>query len=102
MIINLILAVFITLAVVSYLYLKTKQFRTVLPIRKKWYQYRSGQSLSLLIIIFALNQLVLFQTPITYIICAILIVFGAITLVGYTKRVRHYAQFIHEEYALNQ
>lgn len=99
---NIILAVFIIIAVVSYLYLKTKQLRTTLPIRKKWYRYRSGQALSTFLVIFAINQLVLFQTPTTYIVCAILIIFGVITLVGYTKRVRHYGQFVQEEFALNQ
>lgn len=98
---NIILAVFIVLAVVSYLYLKTKQLRSTLPIRKKWYRYRAGQSLSLFLIIFAINQIVLFQSPITYIISAILVIFGAITIVGYTKRARHYGQFVKEEFALN-
>lgn len=99
---NLILAVFIVLAIVSYLYLKMKQIRTTLPIRKKWYQYRSGQSLSLFLIIFAINQLVLYQTSTTYIICAILFLFGVVALIGFTKRAKHYAQFVQEEAVLNQ
>lgn len=98
---NIILAVFIVVAFVSYLYLKTKQLRSTLPIRKKWYRYRAGQSLSLVLIIFAINQVILFQTPITYIVCGLLAIFGVITIIGYTKRVRHYGQFVKEEYTLN-
>lgn len=101
-ILNIILAVFIIFAIVSYLYLKTKQMRTNLPIRKKWYQFRAGQSLSIMLVLFAANQLILFQTPITYVISALLILFGVTTMIGYTKRVRHYGQFIQEEFVLNQ
>lgn len=99
---NIILAVFIVLAFVSYLYLKTKQLRSTLPIRRMWYQNRAGQSLSFILIVFAINQIILFQTPITYIVSAVLIVFGAVTIVGYTKRVRHYGKYVDEEFTLNQ
>lgn len=101
-IINFILAVFIILAVVSYLYFKTKQFRTSLPIRKKWYLNRAGQSLGIFIMLFGINQIVLFQTTITIIVSIIFISVGLFTSINYYKRVKHYRKFISEETALNQ
>ncbi|GEK34715.1 YtpI family protein [Kurthia sibirica] len=101
-IINIILAVFIILAVVSYLYFKTKQFRTALPIRKKWYQNRAGQSLGAFVMLFGINQIVLYQSAITIIVCIIFIALGSLTIAHYSKRVKHYGQFIKEEAALNQ
>ncbi len=99
---NVILAFLIVISVVFYLYLKTKQIRTNLPIRKKWYANRAGVSLGVLLILFGINQIILYHTVLTYVVCAILILFGLFACVNYTKRVRHYSQYIDEEEELNK
>ncbi|MGX9135560.1 YtpI family protein [Rummeliibacillus sp. JY-2-4R] len=99
---NIILAFLIVISVVFYLYLKTKQFRTSLPIRKKWYANRAGVSLGVLLILFGINQIIIYHTILTYVVCTILILFGLFASINYTKRVRHYSQYIDEEEQLNK
>lgn len=101
-IVNIILALLVVITVVFYLYFKTKQFRTNLPIRKKWYAGRAGVSLGVLLVLFGINQIILYHTVLTYVICAILIVFGFFVFISYSKRVRHYGQHIAEEEKLNK
>ena len=101
-ILNIILAFFIVITVVFYLYFKTKQFRTDLPIRKKWYANRAGIALGILLILFGINQIILYHTVLTYVVCAIMIVFGVFVCINYSKRVRHYGQYIAEEEELNK
>ncbi|WP_397539605.1 YtpI family protein [Rummeliibacillus pycnus] len=101
-ILNIILAFFIVITFVFYLYFKTKQFRTNLPIRKKWYANRAGIALGILLILFGINQIILYHTVLTYVVCAIMIVFGVFACINYNKRVRHYGQYITEEEELNK
>ncbi|MGM9967052.1 MULTISPECIES: YtpI family protein [unclassified Rummeliibacillus] len=101
-ILNIILALLIIITFVFYLYFKTKQFRTNLPIRKKWYANRAGIALGMLLILFGINQIIIYHTILTYVVCAILILFGLYATVNYNKRVRHYAQYIAEEEELNK
>lgn len=101
-ILNIILALLIIITFVFYLYFKTKQFRTNLPIRKKWYANRAGIALGMLLILFGINQIIIYHTILTYVVCAILILFGLYATVNYNKRVRHYGQYIAEEEELNK
>ncbi|MBK3493584.1 YtpI family protein [Viridibacillus sp. YIM B01967] len=101
-ILNVILAILIAITVVFYFYLKTKQFRSTLPIRKNWYASRSGVALGGLLIFFGINQIIMYHTILTYVISTVLILFGLFTAVNYNKRVRHYGQFVEEEYNLNK
>lgn len=101
-ILNIILAFLIIITFVFYLYFKTKQFRTALPIRKKWYANRAGIALGILLILFGINQIILYHTLLTYVVCAIMIIFGLFACFNYNKRVRHYAQYITEEEELNK
>ncbi|MGE7918570.1 YtpI family protein [Viridibacillus sp. NPDC093762] len=101
-ILNVVLAILIAITVVFYFYLKTKQFRSDLPIRKKWYSSRAGVALGGLLVIFGINQTILYHTTLTYIVCAVLVLFGLFTAFNYNKRVRHYGQFVEEEYRLNK
>ncbi|MGG0656346.1 YtpI family protein [Rummeliibacillus pycnus] len=99
---NIILAFLIIITFVFYFYFKTKQFRTNLPIRKKWYANRAGVALGILLILFGINQIILYHTVLTYVVCAIMIVFGLFACINYNKRVHHYAQYIAEEEELNK
>jgi len=101
-ILNIILAFLIIISFVFYLYFKTKQFRTSLPIRKKWYANRAGIALGIILILFGINQIILYHTVLTYVICLIMIVFGFFACNNYYKRVRHYGQYIAEEEELNK
>ncbi|WP_102691066.1 YtpI family protein [Rummeliibacillus pycnus] len=101
-ILNIILAFLIVISFVFYLYFKTKQIRTNLPIRKKWYTNRAGVALGIILILFGINQIILYHTVLTYVVCLIMIVFGLFACINYYKRVRHYGQYIAEEEELNK
>ena len=101
-ILNIILAFLIVISFVFYLYFKTKQFRTTLPIHKKWYANRAGVSLGILLTLFGINQMIIYHTTLTYIVCMIMILFGVYAFINYNKRVRHYGQYIAEEEELNK
>lgn len=98
-------AVFIFLIVISfafYFYFKTKQFRSELPIAKKWYSNRALIALGSLLFFFGLNQLFLFPTTLTYVISGLFIVIGLFTMVNYYRVAKHYGQFVEEEFHLNK
>ena len=98
-------AMFVSLIVVSfvfYLYLKVKQFRSELPIAKKWYANRALVALGSLLLFFGINQLFLFPSTLTYVISALFIGLGLFTIVNYYKAAKHYGQFVDEEFRLNQ
>lgn len=100
--INLIFVVFIVFSFVAYFYFKTKQFRSALPIAKKWYQSKAGVALGIFISIFGLNQAYLFQTTTTFIIVGIFLLFGIAVTFDNIKKTRHYGKFVQEEYELNK
>ncbi|KYG58172.1 YtpI family protein [Planococcus maritimus] len=96
--------IFIFLIIVSavfYLYYKTKQIRTRLPVRKNWYASRAQIALGSFIAFFGVNQLFIFQTAVTYIIAGIFIVLGLVLIVHNYKANRHYQAFLDEETRLN-
>lgn len=89
---------------IYYFYLKTKQFHTsrVFPIRKKMYKSLAGIPLGLLLVFFALNQLVLFDGIVTYLVAALFIIVGVVTAVYNYNAFQHYKQFVDEEADLNK
>lgn len=99
---NIFIVFFIVLAFVAYFYFKTRQFRSTLPIRKKWYQSKAGIALGAFIMLFGINQAYLFPSTITFVVVAIFIILGIALLIDNTKKMRHYGQFIQEEYELNK
>lgn len=92
----------IILSIVLYFYYKTKQFRTALPIRKKWYASTASMFLGSFLVFFGINQLVSFSGAVTYIISGVFIVLGLGLIVYHFKAARHYHKFVAEETRLNQ
>ena len=99
---NFIFVFFIVVSFVFYFYYKTKQFRSTLPIRKKWYTAKAGLALGVFYIAFACNATIVYQTLVGYIIAAIFFVLGMGLAVNNYKRARHEGQYIQEEYELNK
>lgn len=100
--INFILVFLIIVSIVFYLYYKTKQFRTNLPIHSNWYKSLASTSLGVLVAAFGLNQMLLFQTTVTYIIAALFILLGGALAIYNYKAAKHYRQFLEEERELNK
>ncbi|AYC29841.1 YtpI family protein [Paenisporosarcina cavernae] len=99
--VNLFLVIGIVISAVFYLYFKTKQFRSSLPITKKWYANRALISLGSLLVFFGINQMILYPSTLTYVIGALFILLGIGTVGYYWKVAKHYGQFVKEEQAIN-
>ena len=99
---NYALFVVIIVTAVVYLFFKTKQFRTTLPIRKKWYKAKAGVTLGCFITAFGLNTGMLYHDAVGVIVAASFILLGSVVISGQLKRVRHEGKYILEEYELNK
>lgn len=88
---------------VFYLYFKFRQMRTtyVLPIRKKMYASMAGASLGGLLLFFGLNQILIFDKFIVYVIAAIFIPLGLYVLIHNFRAYKHYIKFVKEEARIN-
>lgn len=100
--INALFVVLIVLSFVLYFYFKTKQFRSELPIAKKWYANRALVALGSLLFFFGINQISLFPSTLTYVISGVLILIGLYTMIYYFRVAKHYGQFVEEEFHLNK
>ncbi|MBD8026235.1 YtpI family protein [Ureibacillus sp. Re31] len=99
---NYIFVFFIVVSFVAYFYYKTRQFRSTLPIRKKWYKAKAGVALGIFIMVFGLNTCIIYPTLVGFIIAAVFILVGFMEAFSSYKRVRHEGQFVEEEYELNK
>ncbi|WP_341300061.1 YtpI family protein [Lysinibacillus sp. FSL H8-0500] len=99
---NFIFVFVIIVSFVFYFYFKTKQFRSPLPIAKKWYKSKANIGFGSFILFFALNQAYLFPGLYTFIIVTILVILGIYVIVENIKKARHYGQFVEEEFRINQ
>lgn len=96
---------FLTIVVIAfavYFYYKTKQFRSTLPIRKKWYKAKAGIALGVFIIAFGINAVIIHQSLVSYIICAIFVILGLVQAYNNYLRMRHEGKYVQEEYELNR
>lgn len=59
-------------------------------------------SLAAFIILFGFNQALMFPDWITFLIAGLFVIIGAVLGVGSYRRVKHYGQFVEEEYELNK
>lgn len=98
---NFLLVACIIASLVFYFYFKTKQFRSTLPIRSKWYKAKSGVALAAFIISFGLNATILYPDVVGYIVAIVFLIIGIGVGTNSYKRMRHEGRFVQEEYDLN-
>lgn len=101
-ILNYLFVAGIILSFVAYFYYKTKQFRSTLPIRKKWYTAKAGTALGIFMIFFGLNVTIIYPTFVGYAVAVVFIIIGAGLAFNNYKRARHEGRFVEEEYRLNK
>ena len=75
-----ILVIFIMIALAFYIFYKAKYFRSKLPVEKKWISSKSSISLGAFVALFGINQLFLFQSGVTYIVAAVFIIIGLLSI----------------------
>ena len=92
-----LLVVLIVISLGLYVYFKIKSVRSRMPMEKKWVSGKSSMALGTFVALFGINQLFLFQTAATYIIAAIFIIVGALSLWGGFKMYKFYLPYAIEE-----
>ncbi len=85
-----ILVLLIVLSFVFYIFYKIKYVRSNRPAERKWLSAKSSIALGLFVAMFGLNQLFLFHTTVTYIVGAIFIIIGLVSVWGGIKAYKFY------------
>ena len=93
----LVFPIFIILSLAFYVFYKIKSVRTHLPMEKKWISGKSSIALGTFVAFFGINQLFLFQSTVTYIVAAVFILMGSISLIGGYKMYKFYLPYAIEE-----
>lgn len=101
--INLLFVTMIVFTFIFYFYFKTKQFRSTLPIRTKWYKAKAGVALGAFIAAFGMNAIVIYEgSVVSIIVAAIFVIVGFNVGFKQWKRVKHEGQYVKQEYELNK
>ncbi|RSD27709.1 YtpI family protein [Mesobacillus subterraneus] len=85
--------IFVLLIVLSfafYIFYKIKYVRSKRPAERKWLSAKSSIALGLFVALFGLNQLFLFDTTVTYIVGAIFLIIGSLSIWGGIKAYKFY------------
>ena len=85
-----IFVLLIVLSFVFYIFYKIKYVRSRKPAERKWLSAKSSIALGLFVALFGLNQLFLFQTTVTYIVGAIFMLIGSMSVWGGIKAYKFY------------
>lgn len=85
-----IFVLLIVLSFVFYIFYKIKYVRSKRPAERKWLSAKSSIALGLFVGLFGLNQVFLFQTTITYIVAAIFIIIGSMSIWSGVKAYKYY------------
>ncbi|MFC5542551.1 MAG: YtpI family protein [Bacilli bacterium] len=99
---NALLVTLIIASFAAYFYYKTKQFRSTLPIQKKWYKAKAGVALGLFVVFFGLNTFVVQDSMLGYIVGAVFVIVGLMESYFNLKRAKHEGKFVKQEYELNK
>ena len=92
-----IFAFIIILSFVFYIYYKVKYVRSKMPIERKWLSAKSSIALGLFVLFFGINQLTLFDETVTYVVAAIFIIIGGLSVYGGIKAYRFFLPLAIEE-----
>ncbi|MFE8703726.1 YtpI family protein [Cytobacillus sp. FJAT-54145] len=85
-----IFVMFIIVSLVFYVFYRVKAYRSKLPAEKKWISSKASIALGLFVGIFGLNQLFLNPSTVTYIVSAVFILIGGISVWGGIKSYQFY------------
>jgi uncharacterized membrane protein HdeD (DUF308 family) len=85
-----IFVLLIVLSFVFYIFYKIKYVRSKRPAERKWLSAKSSIALGLFVGLFGLNQVFLFHTTITYIVAAIFIIIGSMSVWSGVKAYKFY------------
>lgn len=75
-----VFAILVVFALAFYLFYKVKYFRSKLPVERKWLSAKSSIALGIFVAFFGINQLFLFDSTVTYIVAAVFIIVGFLSV----------------------
>lgn len=93
-------SLFVCVMVITFvlaIYQIAKFIRTKKDVRKAWHRARGRFFFGIFLIAFALNQIILFPTLLTFIICAVLLVFGLANISYGRKAMPYFEQHFAKE-----
>ena len=79
------------------LYNVAKYFRTVKEVRRAWHRARARFFFGIFMVVFSINQIVLFPSTVTYIFCFLLIAFGLMNINYGRKAMKYFESHFKEE-----
>ncbi|RDI44261.1 YtpI family protein [Falsibacillus pallidus] len=91
------LVVIIVLSLSFYIYYKVKYVRSSLPMERKTLSGKSSIALGLFVGLFGVNQLFLYHSTTTYIVAALFIIVGALSIWAGFKSYRFYLPYAIKE-----
>ncbi|EIJ79248.1 hypothetical protein PB1_16864 [Bacillus methanolicus PB1] len=85
-----VLVILIIMSLSFYVFYKIKYFRSTRHAEKQWISAKSRTALGLFVGLFGLNQLFLYHTTVTYIVAALFIIVGGLSVWGGIKAYKFY------------
>jgi hypothetical protein len=92
-----VLVILIIMSFSFYVFYKMKYFRSNRPAERQWISAKSRMALGLFVGLFGLNQLFLFQTTVTYIVAAVFIIIGGLSVWEGMKAYKFYLPHAQKE-----
>lgn len=92
-----VLAVFIVVSFMFYLFYKTKYFRTRRPMEKRWLSGKSSMALGLFVMLFGLNQFFVYLSTISIIVGVLFILIGGASIYNGFRQYKHFLPLAIEE-----
>lgn len=80
------------ISLVPTLYRVARYFRTNRDVRRAWYRARGRMMFGIFLIAFSFNQIIQFTNLVTYLICAVLIVFAVANISYGVRAMRYFEQ----------
>ncbi|MCM3179605.1 YtpI family protein [Cytobacillus horneckiae] len=92
-----VLVIFIVLSFAFYVFYKVKYVRSKRPAEKQWISAKSRIALGIFVAFFGINQLFLYSTTTTYIVAAVFIVIGGLSIWTGIKAYKYFLPLAAEE-----
>ena len=92
-----ILVIFIIFSLSFYLYFKTKYFRTKRPMEKQWTSAKSSIALGAFVLLFGINQYVIYQSTLSLVIGLLFIAVGGGSIWAGIRAYQYYYPLVVKE-----
>lgn len=92
-----ILIFLIMFSLALFLFYKLKYFRSRRPAERNWLSAKSSVTLGLFVGLFGVNQLFLFHSTVTYVVSAVFIIIGSLSVISGIRAYKFYLPYAQQE-----